>query len=37
MGGEDKQHHDLFGCGSLEDWVPQDHPLRPIRAMAPVW
>jgi len=33
MRGEDKQQHDLFSYGSLEDRVPQDHPLRSIRAM----
>jgi transposase len=33
MRGEDKQQHDLFSYGSLEDRVPQDHPLRPIRIM----
>jgi hypothetical protein len=34
MRGEDKQQHGLFRYGSLEDRVPQDHPLRPIRGMA---
>jgi len=33
MRGEDIQQHDLFSYGSLEDRVPADHPLRPIRAM----
>ena len=33
MRGEDQQQHELFGYGSLEERVPQDHPLRPIRAM----
>jgi hypothetical protein len=33
MRGEDKQQHGLFSYGSLEDRVPQDHPLRPIRGM----
>lgn len=33
MRGEDKQQHELFSYGSLEDRVPQDHPLRPIRGM----
>ena len=33
MRGEDKQQHDLFSYGSLEDRVPPDHPLRPIRVM----
>src|SRR5260370_7519265 len=33
MRGEDIQQHDLFSYGSLEQRVPADHPLRPIRAM----
>jgi transposase len=33
MRGEDIQQHDLFSYGSLEERVPADHPLRPIRAM----
>jgi transposase len=33
MRGEDIQQHDLFSCGSLEERVPAEHPLRPIRAM----
>ena len=33
MRGEDQQQHELFGYGTLEERVPQDHPLRPIRAM----
>jgi len=33
MRGEDQTQHELFGYGSLEERVPQDHPLRPIRAM----
>lgn len=33
MRGDDRQQHDLFSYGSLEDRVPPDHPLRPIRAM----
>jgi transposase len=33
MRGEDIQQHQLFSYGSLEERVPQDHPLRPIRAM----
>ena len=33
MRGEDNQQHDLFSYGSLEERVPADHPLRPIRAM----
>jgi transposase len=34
MRGEDLQQHELFSYGSLEERVPADHPLRPIRAMA---
>jgi len=33
MRGDDIQQHDLFSYGSLEERVPADHPLRPIRAM----
>jgi transposase len=33
MRGEDIQQHDLFSYGSLEERVPAEHPLRPIRAM----
>jgi len=33
MRGEDIQQHDLFSYGSLEERVPDDHPLRPIRRM----
>jgi transposase len=33
MRGEDLQQHELFSYGSLEERVPTDHPLRPIRAM----
>jgi transposase len=33
MRGEDLQQHELFSYGSLEDKVPVDHPLRPIRSM----
>jgi transposase len=33
MRGDDRQQHDLFSYGSLEDRVPADHPLRPIRVM----
>lgn len=33
MRGEDRQQHELFSYGSLEERVPQDHPLRPIRRM----
>jgi transposase len=33
MRGEDQTQHELFGYGSLEERVPQDHPLRPLRAM----
>jgi len=34
MRGEDLQQHELFSYGSLEERVPADHPLRPIRRMA---
>jgi len=33
MRGKDLQQHDLFSHGSLEERVPSDHPLRPIRTM----
>lgn len=33
MRGEDVQQHELFSYGSLEERVPANHPLRPIRAM----
>jgi hypothetical protein len=33
MRGEDLQQHELFTYGSLEERVPADHPLRPIRMM----
>ena len=33
MRGEDLQQHELFTYGSLEERVPADHPLRPIRLM----
>lgn len=33
MRGEDIQQDELFSYGSLEDRVPADHPLRPIRLM----
>src|SRR5664279_582955 len=33
MRGEDIQQHDLFSYGSLEERVPADPPLRPIRTM----
>jgi transposase len=33
MRGEDIQQSELFSYGSLEERVPADHPLRPIRAM----
>ena len=33
MRGEDIQQHDLFSYGSLEERVPANHPLRPIREM----
>src|ERR1700722_6582164 len=33
MRGEDLQQHELFSYGWLEEWVPSEHPLRPIRKM----
>ena len=33
MRGEDRQQHEMFSYGSLEERVPAGHPLRPIRAM----
>ncbi len=33
MRGDDIQQHDLFSYGSLEERVPANHPLRPIRTM----
>jgi transposase len=33
MRGEDIQQHDLFSYSSLDERVPRDHPLRPIRTM----
>lgn len=33
MRGEDIEQHDLFSYGSLEERVPAEHPLRPIRVM----
>jgi transposase len=33
MRGEDLQQHELFSYGSLEERVPANHPLRPIRIM----
>jgi transposase len=33
MRGEDKNQHELFSYGSLEDRVPADHPLRQIRTL----
>jgi hypothetical protein len=33
MRGDDLQQHELFSYGSLEERVPADHPLRPIRTM----
>ena len=36
MRGDDRQQSDLFIYGSLEERVPQDHPLRPVRAMADI-
>jgi transposase len=36
MRGDDRQQSDLFIYGSLEERVPKDHPLRPVRAMADI-
>ena len=36
MRGDDRQQSDLFIYGSLEERVPKDHPLRPLRAMADI-
>jgi transposase len=36
MRGEDIQQHELFSYGSLEERIPADHPLRPIRTMVDV-
>ena len=36
MRGEDVQQPELFSYGSLEERVPSDHPLRPIRLMVDV-
>lgn len=36
MRGDDSQQSDLFIYGSLEERVPKDHPLRPVRAMADI-
>ena len=33
MRGEDQQQDQLFSCGSMEERIPADHPLRPIRLM----
>ncbi|HWR16175.1 MAG TPA: IS5 family transposase [Terriglobales bacterium] len=33
MRGDDLQQHELFSYGSLEERVPANHPLRPIRTM----
>jgi transposase len=33
MRGQDIQRAELFGCGSLEERVPTDHPPRAIQAM----
>ncbi len=33
MRGEDRQQQEMFLQASLEEVVPADHPLRPIRAM----
>ena len=36
MRGDDRQQSDLFIYGPLEERVPADHPLRPVRAMADI-
>ena len=36
MRGDNRQQSDLFIYGSLEERVPKDHPLRPVRAMADI-
>ena len=33
MRGEDIHQQELFSYSSLEERVPADHPLRPVRAM----
>jgi transposase len=33
MRGDDQQQSELFLYGSLEQRIPQDHPLRPVREM----
>jgi hypothetical protein len=33
MRGEDHQQDQLFSYGSIEERIPADHPLRPIREM----
>jgi len=33
MRGEDRQQQEMFLYATLEDLVPPDYPLRPIRAM----
>jgi transposase len=33
MRGEDQQQHEMFSYGSLEERIPADHPLRPMRVM----
>ena len=34
MRGDDRRQPDLFLYGTLEERIPKDHPLRPIRALA---
>lgn len=34
MRGDDRQQPDLFLYGTLEERIPKNHPLRPVRAMA---
>jgi transposase len=33
MRGDDQTQHEIFSYGSLEERIPADHPLRPIRQM----
>jgi len=33
MRGDDQTQHEMFSYGSLEERIPADHPLRPIRQM----
>ncbi len=33
MRGNDREQGSMFSCVSLEERIPEDHPLRPMRAM----